>query len=77
MKDAFDRWWGWATNPVESMLTTGGDIHYAVMELPPEDRHDRAKVNEAVRRYRESRKCSTQGRSSFTHSTFIWLSSWC
>jgi hypothetical protein len=31
----------------------------AIMELSPEDRRDREKVNEAVRRYRESRKCST------------------
>jgi hypothetical protein len=35
------------------------DIHYPIMELSPEDRRDRAKVNEAVRRYRERQKCST------------------
>jgi hypothetical protein len=35
------------------------DIHRPIMELSPEDRHDRAKVNEAVRRYGESQKCST------------------
>jgi hypothetical protein len=29
------------------------------MEFPPEDRRDRKKVNETVRRYRESQKCST------------------
>jgi len=54
MKDAFDLWWQWAEKSPESMLMIDGDIHYPVMELPPEDRRDRAKVNEAVRRYRES-----------------------
>ena len=56
MKDAFDLWWEWANKPVESSQTISGDIHYPVMELSPEDRHDRAKVNEAVRRYRESQE---------------------
>jgi hypothetical protein len=56
MKDAFDQWWEWAEKPRDTMLTIDGDIHYPVMELSPEDRRDRAKVNEAVRRYRESRK---------------------
>jgi hypothetical protein len=28
-------------------------IHYPLMELSPEDRRDREKVNEAVWRYRE------------------------
>jgi len=35
------------------------DIHIPIMEFPPENRSDREKVNEAVRRYRESQKCST------------------
>jgi hypothetical protein len=39
--------------PRESMLMIDGDIHYPVMELSPEDRRNREKVNEAVRRYRE------------------------
>jgi hypothetical protein len=39
--------------PPESMLMISGDIHYPVMELSPEDRRDPAKVNEAVRQYRE------------------------
>jgi hypothetical protein len=47
MKDAFDLWWEWAQKPHESMLMISGDIHYPVMELSPEDRHDREKVNEA------------------------------
>jgi hypothetical protein len=34
------------------------DIHNPIMDLSPEDRRDREKVNEAVRRYRESRKCT-------------------
>jgi hypothetical protein len=31
------------------MLTIDADIHEAVMALPPDERRDRAKVNEAVR----------------------------
>ena len=58
-KDAFDLWWESATKPHESMVSIDGDIHYPIMELSLEDRHDRAKVNEAVRRYRENRKCNT------------------
>jgi hypothetical protein len=58
MKDAFDLWWQWADKPVESLLTISGDIHYPVMELSPEDRHDRAKVNEAVRRHRDNQECT-------------------
>jgi hypothetical protein len=53
MTDAFDLWWEWAQKPHESMLSIDGDIHY------PKDRRDRDKVNEAMRRYRENRKCST------------------
>jgi hypothetical protein len=53
MKDAFDLWWEWAQKPVDSPMTIPADIHYAVMDLSPEDRHDREKVNEAVRRNRE------------------------
>ena len=56
MKDAFDLWWEWVTKTPESMLMIDGDIHYAITELSPEDRRDREKVNEAVRRYRESQK---------------------
>jgi hypothetical protein len=48
-KDLFDLWWEWAEKPRESILMIHGDIHYPVMELSPEDRRDRAKVNEAVR----------------------------
>jgi len=48
-KDAFDRWWGWVIKPVDSTLTIPAEIHEAVMALRPEDRCDRAKVNEAVR----------------------------
>jgi hypothetical protein len=33
------------------MATISAEIHQPVMALPPEDRHDREKVNEAVRRY--------------------------
>ena len=55
-KDAFDLWWERAQKPHESMLMIDADIHNPIMELSPEDRRDREKVNEAVRRYRESRK---------------------
>jgi hypothetical protein len=55
MADAFDRWWEWANKPVGSYVTIPADIHNAVMELSLEERLDRVKVNEAVRRYREVR----------------------
>ena len=48
-KDAFDLWWEWAEKPVDSMLTVDAEIHDAVMALPPDERRDREKVNEAVR----------------------------
>ena len=47
--DAFDLWWEWAQKPRDSMLTIDAEIHHAVMALPPDERRDRAKVNEAVR----------------------------
>ena len=59
MKDAFDLWWEWAQKPHESLLMIDADIHNPIMELSPEDRRDREKVNEAVRQYREGRECST------------------
>ena len=52
-EDAFDQWWEWAEKPLDNVLLIDGDIYYSVMELSPEDRRDRDKVNEAVRRYRE------------------------
>jgi hypothetical protein len=52
-KDAFDLWWEWAEKPLDSMLTIDAEIHDAVMALPPDERRDRAKVNEAVRRERD------------------------
>jgi hypothetical protein len=33
-----------------------GDIHRPIMELSPEDRRDRAKVNEAVRQAEQKRE---------------------
>jgi hypothetical protein len=44
-----DLWWEWAEKPVDSFLMINADIHEAVMALPPDDRRDRAKVNEAAR----------------------------
>jgi hypothetical protein len=40
------------------MLTIPAELHDAVMARSPEDRRDRAKVNEAARRYRESQECN-------------------
>ena len=54
MKDAFDLGWEWAEKPLDSGLTIPAEIHNPVMALSEEDRHDREKVNEAVRRYQES-----------------------
>jgi hypothetical protein len=34
---------------LDSMLTIPAELHDAVMALSPEDRRDRAKVNEAAR----------------------------
>ena len=48
MKDAFDQWWD---KPFSAMATIPAEIHEPVMALSPEDRHDREKVNEAVRRH--------------------------
>jgi hypothetical protein len=51
MKDAFDQWWEWANKPFSDMAPIPAEIHEAVMALSPEDRCDRAKVNEAVRQH--------------------------
>jgi hypothetical protein len=47
--DAFDLFWQWADKPLDSLLTIFAELYRAVMDLAPEDRRDRAKVNEAVR----------------------------
>jgi hypothetical protein len=52
--DAFDRFWQWAEKPLDSPLTIPAEIHHAVMSMPPEARHDRARVNEAVRQAMET-----------------------
>jgi hypothetical protein len=46
--DAFDRFWQWAEKPLDSPLTIPAELHRAMMELSPENRRDRAKVNEAA-----------------------------
>ncbi|WP_197521048.1 hypothetical protein [Bradyrhizobium icense] len=51
MKDVFDQWWEWTNKPFSDMATISAEIHEAVMALSPEDRRDRAKVNEAVQRH--------------------------
>lgn len=48
--DAFERFWQWATKPLESQLTIPAELHRAVMELAPEARRDRAAVNQAAAR---------------------------
>lgn len=48
--DAFDRFWRWANKPLDSALTIPADLHLAVMELAPDERHDRSRVNEAAAR---------------------------
>jgi hypothetical protein len=50
--DAFDRFWQWANKPSESLLTIPAELHRAVMELTPEERRDRAAVNQAAARTR-------------------------
>jgi hypothetical protein len=47
--DAFDLWWEWADKPVDNKPTIDAAIYDAVMALPPDERRDRAKVNDAVR----------------------------
>jgi hypothetical protein len=54
MKDAFDLWWEWVEKPLDSPLTIPASIHTPVTSLPEEDRLNREKVNEAVRRYLET-----------------------
>ncbi|WP_029581917.1 hypothetical protein [Bradyrhizobium sp. URHD0069] len=50
-KDSFDLWHEWANkDPETDYRTIDSDIHEAVMALTPEERKDRAIVNEAVRR---------------------------
>jgi len=48
--DAFDRFRQWAEKPPESPLTIPAELHRAVMDLAPEARRNRAKVNQAARR---------------------------
>ena len=54
MKDAFDQWWEWANKPFSDMATIPAEIHELI--ISPEDRDDRAKVNEAVRRHKSDRR---------------------
>jgi hypothetical protein len=48
-KDAFDRWWEWVEKPTDSSLAIPSYLHDAVMQLPPDQRLNRTRVNEAVR----------------------------
>jgi hypothetical protein len=50
MTDAFDTFWRWANKPADDHTTTiSAEVHHAVTSLSEEDRHDRDKVNNAVR----------------------------
>jgi len=49
VKDAFDRWWEWVEKPLDSPLTLPDFLHDAVIQLPPDQRLNRTRVNEAVR----------------------------
>ncbi|MET3909967.1 hypothetical protein ABID59_004324 [Bradyrhizobium sp. S3.3.6] len=51
--DAFDRFWQWANKPLESQLTIPAELRRAAMELAPEDRRDRAAVNQAAARVQD------------------------
>jgi hypothetical protein len=49
-RDAFDLWWEWATKDrATDYRTIDAKIHNVVMMLTPDERADRATVNEAVR----------------------------
>jgi hypothetical protein len=48
-KDAYDLWWAWAVRPLGCTPPIDAAIHDAVTALPPGERCDRAKVNQAVR----------------------------
>jgi hypothetical protein len=67
--DAFDRWWQWAEKPLSSPLTIPAEIHEPIMQLAPEDRRDRVKVNEAVAAG-GSKRSAQIGRSRITLTTY-------
>jgi hypothetical protein len=49
-KDPFDLWWEWTTKGrVTDFQTIPAEMRDAIMMLTPEERMDRAIVNEAVR----------------------------
>jgi hypothetical protein len=48
VKDAFDRWWEWASKPLDSPLTIPAELHHTVTALSPEDQRDRLRVNRAA-----------------------------
>jgi len=47
---------GMGQQAVLGQATIPAEIHQPIMALPPEDCHDRAKVNEAVRRYQRDQR---------------------
>lgn len=67
MTDAFDQWREWAGKPAGDRRTSPAESYHAVMDLPPEDRFDREKVNEAALNndksaYDHARKSRQSGR---------------
>ena len=55
-KDAFDQYWEWANNPLESTFTLPVEIYNPVMMLTDEERKDRALLNETVRTGRSPKR---------------------
>jgi uncharacterized phage protein gp47/JayE len=54
--EAFDRFWQWANKPLESQLTIPAELYQAVIELAPDDRRDRAAVNQAAARVLDQKR---------------------
>ncbi|MCK1616581.1 hypothetical protein IVA96_07950 [Bradyrhizobium sp. 159] len=63
MSDAFDQWVEWRHKPAGNRRSIPAELYAAVMSLPENDRADRQKVNETVRRNDEARR---EGRT-------VWL----
>ncbi|EIG62079.1 MULTISPECIES: hypothetical protein [unclassified Bradyrhizobium] len=47
--DAFDRWWIWAEKSLDDPQTIPVWLHEAVLQLSPDERRDRSKVNAAAK----------------------------
>lgn len=65
-----------ADKPLESYLTIPAELHRAVMDLSPEDRQDRAKVNEAAARegWPVNQSCATRSGGAEASQAYFPLS---